>query len=148
MNLDIFAIQELSPLLARQKSYKNQQEGSTCICICTSRFTSDNVGNVKCTRKIHVFTLFIKSNYLLHFIDVVRVLWEQRARRNIVVEALCYKPEGCGFETRRGELISSTGSLWCRQSQQSLNTLTPLSSVHLILPATLDPGVYSASNRN
>jgi hypothetical protein len=24
-----------------------------------------------------------------------------------VVKVLCYKPEGCGFETRRGELIFS-----------------------------------------
>jgi hypothetical protein len=46
-----------------------------------------------------------------------------------VVEALCYKPEGREFETRRGELFF----LIC-----------------LILPASLAPGGggYSASNRN
>jgi hypothetical protein len=42
-----------------------------------------------------------------------------------VVRALCYKPEGRGFETRRGDLSS-----------------------YLILPVALGPGVYSASNRN
>jgi hypothetical protein len=41
-----------------------------------------------------------------------------------VVKALYYKPEGRGFQTRRGERIFS------------------------ILPATLDTGVHSASNRN
>jgi hypothetical protein len=40
-----------------------------------------------------------------------------------VVEALCYKPEGHAFE----------------------NLIFP---IYLILPAALDPGVYSASNRN
>jgi hypothetical protein len=44
-----------------------------------------------------------------------------------VVKALCYKPEGRGFETRGGE-----GFL----------------SICLILLAALGPGVYSASNRN
>jgi hypothetical protein len=44
-----------------------------------------------------------------------------------VVKALCYKPEGCGFETRLDYLIFS---------------------MYLILPAALGPGVYSASNRN
>jgi hypothetical protein len=44
-----------------------------------------------------------------------------------VVEAQCYKPEGRGFETRSGELISS---------------------IYVILPAALGPGVYSVSNRN
>jgi hypothetical protein len=49
------------------------------------------------------------------------------ARGIVVVEALCYKPEGRGFETRCGELIFS---------------------IYLILSAALGPGVYSASNRN
>jgi hypothetical protein len=39
----------------------------------------------------------------------------------------CFNPKGRGFETRRVELILS---------------------IYLILPSTLDPGVYSASNRN
>jgi hypothetical protein len=44
-----------------------------------------------------------------------------------VVKELCYKPEGQGFETGWGEWIFS---------------------IHLILPAILGPGVYSASDRN
>jgi hypothetical protein len=50
-----------------------------------------------------------------------------RARRSIVVKALCYKPEGHGLETREGEWFLS---------------------IYLILPAALSPGVYSAANRN
>jgi hypothetical protein len=41
-----------------------------------------------------------------------------------MVKALCYKPEGCGFETRISERMFS------------------------ILPVALGPGVYSAPNRN
>jgi hypothetical protein len=48
-------------------------------------------------------------------------------RGSVVVEALCYKLEGHGFETRWGE--------W-------------KFPVFLILPAALGPGVYSASDRN
>jgi hypothetical protein len=47
------------------------------------------------------------------------------ARSSIVVKALCYKPEGRGFDTLRGYF---------------LNLPNP--------PAALGPGVYSASNRN
>jgi hypothetical protein len=46
---------------------------------------------------------------------------------SVVVEALCYKPKGRGFETRWRELILS---------------------FHLIVPAALDPGVCWASDRN
>jgi hypothetical protein len=48
------------------------------------------------------------------------------ARSNVVVEALCYKPEGRGFETGWGEKFL----------------------IYLIIPAALRPGVYSASKRN
>jgi hypothetical protein len=48
-------------------------------------------------------------------------------RRSVVVKALCYKPEGRGFETRLSERFLS---------------------IYLILPAALGPGIYSASNRN
>jgi hypothetical protein len=48
-------------------------------------------------------------------------------RGSVVVKALCYKPEGRGFETRWGEWFLSS---------------------YLILPAAPGPGVYSASNRN
>jgi hypothetical protein len=46
---------------------------------------------------------------------------------SVVVESLCYKPEGRWFETRWGELIFP---------------------VYLIFPAAPGPGVYSASNIN
>jgi hypothetical protein len=44
-----------------------------------------------------------------------------------LIEALCHKPEGHGFETQWGKCIFS---------------------IYLILPAILGPGVYSVSNRN
>jgi hypothetical protein len=47
-------------------------------------------------------------------------------RGRVVVKALCYKPEGRGFETRWGEWFLSS---------------------YLILPVALGTGVYSASNR-
>jgi hypothetical protein len=45
----------------------------------------------------------------------------------VVVKALCYKPEGHGFETRWVEWIFP---------------------IYLILPVALGRGVHSASNRN
>jgi hypothetical protein len=54
-------------------------------------------------------------------------LFDVGARGSIVVKALCYKPEGRGFEARWDEWFLSS---------------------YLILPAALGPGVYSASNRN
>jgi hypothetical protein len=47
-------------------------------------------------------------------------------RGNIVVKALCYKPEGRGFNTRWGEFLN----------------------VPNLSGAALDPGVYSAAYRN
>jgi hypothetical protein len=52
---------------------------------------------------------------------------DRGARGSLEVKALCYKPKVRRFETRWGEWIFS---------------------IHLILPAELGPGVYSASNRN
>jgi hypothetical protein len=46
---------------------------------------------------------------------------------SVVVEALCYKPEGRKFKTRWGEWIFS---------------------IYLIILAALGPGVYSTLNRN
>jgi hypothetical protein len=46
---------------------------------------------------------------------------------DILATALCCKPEGRGFDTRRDKLHFS---------------------IYLILPAALGPRVYSASNRN
>jgi hypothetical protein len=54
-------------------------------------------------------------------------LYKGAAHGSIVVKALCYKPEGRGFETRWGEWFLS---------------------IYLILPVALGPGVYSAPNRN
>jgi hypothetical protein len=51
----------------------------------------------------------------------------RRVRGSVEGKALCYKLKGHGFETRWGERNFS---------------------IYTILPATLDPGVYSASNRN
>jgi hypothetical protein len=48
-------------------------------------------------------------------------------RGSVVVKTLCYMPEGGGFETRWGEWTSS---------------------IYLIRPVALGPGVHSASNRN
>jgi hypothetical protein len=47
--------------------------------------------------------------------------------RGSVVEVLCYKLEGRGFEIRWGNRIFS---------------------IYVILPAALGPGIYPASNRN
>jgi hypothetical protein len=52
----------------------------------------------------------------------------QGARGNVVVKALCYKPEDRGFETQWGEWV--------------------FFSIYLILLATLGPGVHSAYSRN
>jgi hypothetical protein len=54
-------------------------------------------------------------------------MWVTGARSNVVVEALCYKPECRGFGTRCCERIFY---------------------IFLILPATHVPGVCSAGNRN
>jgi hypothetical protein len=47
------------------------------------------------------------------------------ARGSLVVKALCYKPEGRGFDIWWGEFLNLP-----------------------IIPAALGPGVYSTSNRN
>jgi hypothetical protein len=51
----------------------------------------------------------------------------RKRKGSVVVKALCYKPEGNGFEIRHGELVFS---------------------IYLFLLASLGPGVYSSSNRN
>jgi hypothetical protein len=53
--------------------------------------------------------------------------WKVGARISVLNKALCYKPEGRGLHTPWGEWIVS---------------------IYLILPASLGPGIYSASNRN
>jgi hypothetical protein len=54
-------------------------------------------------------------------------LYSKGARGSVVVEALWYNPEGRGFETRSGNLISC---------------------INQILPAAIRPGVYSVYDRN
>jgi hypothetical protein len=49
------------------------------------------------------------------------------ARGSVLVKALCYKPEGRWFDTRRGEIISL---------------------IYVIFPVALGHVVYSASNTN
>jgi hypothetical protein len=51
---------------------------------------------------------------------------EQGEVSSVVIKALCYKPEGRGFDTRWGDFCL----------------------IYLILPVALGPGIYSASNRN
>jgi hypothetical protein len=70
---------------------------------------------------------FINWDQLFPIISIYywNLIWG--ACRSIVVKALCYKPEGRGFEIRWGEWFLS---------------------VCLIFPAALGLGVYSASNRN
>jgi hypothetical protein len=62
--------------------------------------------------------------FLIYIFPVCFHVW---STRYVVVETLGYKPEGHGFDTRWGE--------W-------------MSSIYLIFPVTLGPGVYSASNRS
>jgi hypothetical protein len=57
------------------------------------------------------------------FFNFYVILFNIFARGSVVVKALCYKPEGRGFDTLWGEEILS---------------------IYLILPAALGPGVYSA----
>jgi hypothetical protein len=64
--------------------------------------------------------LSLNFHFFLQCFDLV-------CREHAVVKALCYKPEGRGFEIRLGEIIFP---------------------VYVILSAALDPGVYSAGNRN
>jgi hypothetical protein len=53
---------------------------------------------------------------------------ESGAHSRIVVKALCYKPEGRGFDTRWGDFF--------------------FFYIYPIPTAALGPGIYSASNRN
>jgi hypothetical protein len=66
-------------------------------------------------------TIVLVTKVIIIIINILKWL-----RGSIVVKALCYKPEGWGFETRWGEWIFS---------------------ICLILPDVLGPGVYSAFNR-
>jgi hypothetical protein len=61
-------------------------------------------------------------------IVIIIIMIIMEARSSVVVKALCYKPEGRGFDTQCGECI--------------------FFSIYIILPAALGPGVYPASNRN
>jgi hypothetical protein len=54
-------------------------------------------------------------------------LMKSGARGSVEIKALCYKPGGRGFDSRRGKCFTS---------------------ICLILAAPLGPGVYSVSNTN
>jgi hypothetical protein len=60
-------------------------------------------------------------------IIIIIIAYIEGGRGSVVVKALCYKPEGRGFEIWWGEWFLSS---------------------YLILLVALGPGVYSASNRN
>jgi hypothetical protein len=64
---------------------------------------------------------------VLHFTQEDETCLLHGARGSVPVKALCYKPEGRGFDTRWGEWIFS---------------------IYRILPAALVPAVHSASNKN
>jgi hypothetical protein len=74
--------------------------------------------------KLHSIILKFKLQYILNLGCIFKssMTW-----RSVVIQALCYKLEGRGFETRWGEQIFP---------------------IYLILLAALGSGVYSASNRN
>jgi hypothetical protein len=87
-------------------------------------------GNMRCESCLPHVTVWIIPQLLLQFVTnlaylSVCIIWG--ARGSVVVKALCYKPEGRGFETRWSEWFLSS---------------------YLIFPVALDPGVYSASKRN
>jgi hypothetical protein len=54
------------------------------------------------------------------------------ARGSVAVDAVCYKPEDCGFETRRGELIffqfasSSNSNEYQKQKNASWGRARPV----------------------
>jgi hypothetical protein len=65
--------------------------------------------------------------FMLNFMSILTLFEKLHGvRGSVVIEALCYKLEGRWFETWWGKWILS---------------------IYLILPASLYPGVYSASNR-
>jgi hypothetical protein len=72
-------------------------------------------GNITCDYNIYKVVLY---NLTYVFLG--------GALGSVVIKALCYKPEGRGFDTRWGDFFK----------------------IYLILPAALDSGVHSASNRN
>jgi hypothetical protein len=78
------------------------------------------------------FSITLKFEFWVYNFNTHVIKWKSLHTvhintRHLSVKALCFKPEGRGFEIRWGEWIVS---------------------IYLILPATLDPGVYSATNRN
>jgi hypothetical protein len=62
-----------------------------------------------------------------------------------MVEALCYKPEGRGFESlcKKVKLSLTALTTMLRDPMRWMNV-----SIYLIHPASLGPRLYSASNRN
>jgi hypothetical protein len=53
------------------------------------------------------FTANIQNNIKLHNVyNTLHTIWMMGACGSVVVKALCYKPEGHGFETRWGEFLN------------------------------------------
>jgi hypothetical protein len=69
----------------------------------------------------------IRSSVISTEFSVARTIESCNVEWGVGVKALCYKPEGRGFET---------------------DDVSDLCSIYLILPAAIGPGVYSAPNRN
>jgi hypothetical protein len=82
------------------------------------RITFFDIKGIDCSRRIRLDRPNSNVRILLYCHISV-------AFGSVVVKALCYKPEGRGFETRRGEFL-----------------------IYLFLPAALGPGVHSVSNKN
>jgi hypothetical protein len=97
-------------------------------CYKDSLYNLSNVQWNFVTSAIMWGTIFhLVSCHHNHFHICVHSCLQTGARGSVVVKALCYKPEGRGFETRWDEWFLS---------------------IYLTLPVALGPGVYSASNRN
>jgi hypothetical protein len=85
-----------------------------------------------CSTSVRYRTTHLKKSGHILFTSLSLLNFEKsfnrfnEARGKLVLEALCYTPEGRGFDSR------------CR--------LIFFFSIYLILPAALGPTVYSASN--
>jgi hypothetical protein len=60
----------------------------------------------RCFPVLSIFVTFIVSTILAHVCPVFNIRFEYGARGSVVVKALCYKPEGRGFDTRRSDFLN------------------------------------------
>jgi hypothetical protein len=113
---DLYNYMVISPIIHTNTS--SEYIGALTLSGTTWRLWIDSSLNLF----INIFHLILFSAFIFETLQIGK-----GARGSVVVKALCYKPEGRGFETRWGEWFLS---------------------IYLILLAALGPGVYSASNRN